>query len=86
VLLAGALLVAPGFVSDVLALLLLVPPVRALARRLLAGWVARRVLTRRPPATGRYVDGSVVDGSVIDGSVVERPAQPPQQRRELDQG
>jgi UPF0716 protein FxsA len=36
ILLAGALLIVPGFVSDVVGLLLLVPPVRALARRLIA--------------------------------------------------
>jgi UPF0716 protein FxsA len=35
VLLAGALLIAPGFVSDVLALLLLFPPTRAIFRRYL---------------------------------------------------
>ncbi len=72
VLLAGALLVAPGFVSDVVALLLLVPPVRAVARRLLAGWVARRVVApgarRRPPPGGRIVHGTVVDGTVVDGT------------------
>ena len=34
-LLAGALLIAPGFVSDVLALLLLFPPTRAIFRRFL---------------------------------------------------
>jgi UPF0716 protein FxsA len=33
ILLAGALMIAPGFISDVLALLLLFPPTRALARR-----------------------------------------------------
>ncbi len=38
VLAAGALLIVPGFISDVVALLLLFPPTRALARR----WVMRR--------------------------------------------
>ena len=38
VLLAGALLIAPGFISDVLALLLLFPPTRALFR----GFLVRR--------------------------------------------
>lgn len=33
ILLAGALMLAPGFVSDVIALLLLFPPTRALVRR-----------------------------------------------------
>jgi len=35
ILIAGVLLVAPGFVTDVIALLLLIPPVRVLARRYL---------------------------------------------------
>ena len=34
VLLAGALLLVPGFLTDVMALLLLLPPTRAVARRL----------------------------------------------------
>lgn len=33
VILAGALMIAPGFVSDCLAILLLLPPVRAVVRR-----------------------------------------------------
>jgi UPF0716 protein FxsA len=40
ILVAGVLLVIPGFVTDALGLLLLVPPVRAVAR----GFVSRRVL------------------------------------------
>lgn len=35
ILLAGALLLTPGFVTDVLAILLLIPPSRALVRRTL---------------------------------------------------
>ncbi len=40
ILVAGVLLVIPGFVTDALGLLLLIPPVRAVARR----FVSRRVL------------------------------------------
>jgi UPF0716 protein FxsA len=40
ILVAGVLLVIPGFVTDVLGLLLLIPPIRAVARR----FVSRRVL------------------------------------------
>jgi len=35
ILLAGALLLTPGFISDVLAIFLLIPPTRALVRRVL---------------------------------------------------
>jgi UPF0716 protein FxsA len=42
ILLAGALMIAPGFVSDALAILLLLPPTRALVRWPLLRYVARR--------------------------------------------
>ncbi len=56
---AGVLVVLPGFISDVVALLLLLPPTRA---------VARRSLTRR--AERAVADGNrrfvVVDSVVVD--------------------
>ena len=48
ILVAGALLVVPGFVTDVVALLLLVPPVRALANRALRAVLRRRVVSIVP--------------------------------------
>ena len=44
VLLAGALLLTPGFVTDGVGLLLLLPPVRAGARRILKRALLRRVV------------------------------------------
>jgi UPF0716 protein FxsA len=44
ILFAGALMITPGFISDVLALVLLFPPTRS---------VVRRVLMRRAAARGR---------------------------------
>jgi UPF0716 protein FxsA len=38
----GTLLLTPGFVTDVFGLILLVPPTRAIARRLLRSYAARR--------------------------------------------
>jgi len=38
----GALLLTPGFITDAVGLLLLLPPTRAIARRLLQAYVARR--------------------------------------------
>lgn len=43
VLFAGALLLTPGFLTDCLALLLLMPPVRAVVRRTLRRRFARRM-------------------------------------------
>lgn len=47
VLLAGALLLTPGFITDAFGLLLLLPPVRAVARRLLRRRFAASVLVAR---------------------------------------
>lgn len=46
ILFAGALLLTPGFLTDCLALLLLLPPVRATVRRILRRWFARRIAIR----------------------------------------
>lgn len=40
---AGALLLTPGFLSDCLAIALLLPPVRAVVRRMVRNWFERRV-------------------------------------------
>jgi UPF0716 protein FxsA len=56
ILLAGALLLTPGFLTDVAGILLLLPPTRALARRL-----APRVAARRLRRSGRRV--VIVDGT-----------------------
>ena len=45
VVLGGSLLLTPGFVTDVAGVLCLLPPTRALLRRLLVRRVARRLLT-----------------------------------------
>ena len=46
IVLAGALLITPGFLSDVLGIALLLPPVRAVIRPVLIGALARRALGR----------------------------------------
>jgi UPF0716 protein FxsA len=66
VVLGGAFLLTPGFVTDVIGVLCLLPPTRAVLRRLMTGLFARRLFgdpmprARRPPV----VDGRVVDGRV----------------------
>jgi len=74
----GALLVLPGLLSDVVALLCLLPPTRALLRRAGARWLRRRVDAAVLRAGGATVSGSVVrehddvvDGEVLEGEVVE---------------
>ncbi|MBV9163131.1 MAG: FxsA family protein [Pseudonocardiales bacterium] len=56
---AGVLIVVPGFVSDVLGLLLLLAPTRALIRRRILRSAARR-------AAVRFAPGAVVEGEVVD--------------------
>jgi UPF0716 protein FxsA len=60
VIFGGAFLLTPGFLTDIVGVVLLVPPTRALVRR----WLARR-LRRRVAVVG------VVDG-VVDGTATER--------------
>ena len=62
-LLAGALLLTPGFVTDTAGLLLFIPAVRAYLRSLLARHVSASVETRI------FVDGAARDerGPTIDG-------------------
>ena len=84
VVLGGSLLLTPGFASDVLGLLCILPPTRAVLRRSLTGVVARRLgvggLPGRPGGGSgrRPPDGppprsrrDVVEGEVVEGDVVE---------------
>ena len=65
VLLGGLLLAVPGFLTDVLGLVCVLPPTRPWARRLLQAWVARRVVRHVPPAARRS-DPRVVEGEVVE--------------------
>jgi UPF0716 protein FxsA len=47
----GTLLLTPGFVTDILGLILLVPPTRAIVRRLMRGYVGRRFVIVGAPGT-----------------------------------
>src|SRR6058998_3010634 len=81
VLVGGTLLLTPGFLSDIVGLLFLIPPTRAVIRPVLTSYVARRlglgivapVLgTRRRGSAGRPAGGpdpgahEVVEGEVVD--------------------
>ena len=53
VIFGGALLLTPGFITDILGLILLIPPTRALVRAVLVRRLAHRMVvsvTARPPA------------------------------------
>jgi UPF0716 protein FxsA len=51
VIFGGALLLTPGFITDVVGLLLLIPPTRAVARRIVSRLVVHRVLVGAAGAT-----------------------------------
>ncbi len=49
----GTLLLTPGFVTDIFGLILLIPPTRAIVRRLMRGYVGRRFIVVGAPGPGR---------------------------------
>ena len=64
VMFGGLLLLTPGFITDFLGLLLLIPPTRALVRAVLAKRLTQRMVAsmtapRRPP-------DDVIDGTAVD--------------------
>jgi UPF0716 protein FxsA len=88
VLVGGALLLTPGFITDVFGFLFVLPFTRPLVRRLLATYAARRVrLAQRrmepmfppagmfPPGTNGPASREEDDGQVIQGKIIrEDPA------------
>ena len=67
ILVGGTLLLTPGFVTDVFGLFCVLPFTRPTARRLLTGFLTRKVLagqgaqTRQRPGPDSVVQGEVVD-------------------------
>jgi len=70
IIFGGALLISPGFVTDVFGILLLLPPTRAVVRRLLVRGFARRFFVLgsgarsrrgRPPPPDDVVDSSAIE-------------------------
>ena len=70
ILVGGTLLLTPGFVSDVVGLFFILPVTRPLARRMLAGYVTRKLVSsgqvrfQTRPQGGD--NGGVVPGEVVD--------------------
>jgi UPF0716 protein FxsA len=73
VIFGGALLLTPGFITDILGLVLLLPPSRAVVRGILTRRLAHRMVAsatraRRTPGGYEDVEGTAVD---IDGERIE---------------
>src|SRR5262245_13378849 len=65
VIFGGALLLTPGFITDILGLILLIPPSRVLVRRIVARRLQHRMIVSatRPRGGPRAYD---VDGTAVD--------------------
>jgi len=81
VIFGGALLLTPGFATDAFGLLCVLPPTRAVLRRLLTRQVARRLSVGavlggvRGPSSRRRPAETVVDGEVVRPP--DDPGRPP---------
>jgi UPF0716 protein FxsA len=79
VIFGGALLLTPGFITDVLGLVLLFPPTRALVRGILVRRLAHRMVgaatrAQTRPGAGYDVEGTAVD---VDQDRIERRREAP---------
>lgn len=77
VVVGGAFLLTPGFLTDVIGVLCLLPPTRAVLRRLLTRVLARRLLPSGLP-TGRRRAARPRRGTEVPGRVVEGEVLPPE--------
>ena len=69
VVIGGALMLSPGFVSDVFGMLLILPFTRPVFRRLLSAYATKRVVSTVIPKTAQRpgpTESPVVQGEVID--------------------
>ena len=87
VLVAGVLFVLPGVVTDVVAICLLIPPVRAWGKRLAAAWFKRRIELRVGPIDGAMWpddDGARRQGQdrIIDAKVIGTRVEDANRRRD----
>ena len=61
-LVAGLLLILPGFLSDAAAVLLLIPMVR----RLLGLWIAGGIYVVSPRPRQNFADGPIIEGNAVE--------------------
>jgi UPF0716 protein FxsA len=69
VIFGGAFLITPGFITDVLGLVLLLPPTRAIVRRVLVKRLGRRLVVAGSGRAARSYD--------VDGTATDYDAPPP---------
>ena len=89
VLVGGVLLMLPGFLTDVIGFVFLLPFTRPLARKLLASLVARRMSRLGIPTVYVRRDETVIEGETADGPpspARPQPDDPRVIRGEVDRG
>lgn len=72
----GALLLTPGFITDFFGLMLLIPPSRAVARRMLVSWAARRVVVKVGDMGGGRSATGARQPYDVEGSATEATSSP----------
>jgi UPF0716 protein FxsA len=61
ILFGGALMLTPGFISDLLGMALLLPPVRAVLRPIVRRQVSKRIVLTGPGGTSSFRRDDVID-------------------------
>ncbi|HET8759243.1 MAG TPA: FxsA family protein [Solirubrobacteraceae bacterium] len=74
VIFGGALLLTPGFLTDILGLILLLPPTRAVVRKILARRLAHRMVAAARAPRAYDVEGTAVD---VDPDPIEHRREAP---------
>ena len=85
VIFGGAFLITPGFLTDIVGILLLLPPTRAFFRRALVARLGGRVVFAGVDAAGRRVAGRrgrpAPGGDWVEGTATEQESEPPRLER-----
>jgi UPF0716 protein FxsA len=74
VIFGGALLLTPGFLTDILGLVLLIPPTRALVRSVLVRRLAHRMVVSATGPRVRRRDDYDVEGTAVDVDTTHDPS------------
>ena len=67
VIFGGAFLITPGFITDIIGLLLLIPPTRAVVRRVVARRLGNRIVTGVAGRRRWDVDGTATEHDAASG-------------------
>ena len=66
IMFGGLLLLTPGFITDFLGLVLLIPPTRAVVRKVLAARLSHRMVVTMTTPNPRQRPDDVIDGTAVD--------------------